>query len=618
MVALAGLLWSLSAALGAWLWAPCGASLAGAIFGCAAASLLAARGGARRLPVAALVTVTLAAGALIVDHWGAPLPDAATSVLAFEGLLSGLFAFVIVGLFQSARHPLLPLVECAVFASPWVLLLAGHRGGHLDRPVNLVEPAWAAGFDPFRLFATIGLLLGVLLVLLLAARRSRRLNWPGLMFLLLAAILWALLIPVEKLSRGPGSEVAEQTSAEAPAASKPDTPLAVVVLFHDYDPELGIYHLRAQEGAPRPVGAEQVGEPLHYRVAEMVPQSEPLVLGWQPEMLPADSANKGSFARLYEVKSRVQTRPLAELLDLPLAAPAQPPPSPYSKLAAEIVPESERAQPLRAALRVKLWMEQNRAQSEDQEPDSGSTDLCLRENAAVGQKTYTQACQKLLEALGLETRLVQGFAVRADQKGEGSYLLISDSNARFWLELDLAGAGPVVVDLYPLQGPSDSGGPQNRELQHQLGEMARAKGTSNQPLPGLSAGALGFILFLLILATGGYAIKAYRRLRVAWCARSRLPTWGMIAVLDRLAEVGEVRRTGETRLEFARRLKERVPSLEALTHLHQKASLGDPRGPSHDNAKPLVLAALAECARSHSLSRRVAGWLHPFAWMKVL
>lgn len=443
-------------------------------------------------------------------------------------------------------------------------------------------------------------------------------RWPGLVFVLLGAALWALLIPVEKLSRGAGSELVEQSSAGTLTASKPDTPLAVVVLYGDYDPELGLYHFRCQEAQPAPPFDEESLQRLHYRVAEMQLQKDPLVLGWRPEILPAESAHEESFARVYEVKSKVRTRPLAEMLDHPgPAKPSQTLSGPYAELAAEIVPEPERATPLRAALRVKLWMEQNRPQADNEEPDSGTVDVSLREKRPVGQKTYTVACQKLLESLGLQTRLVWGFAVRADQKGEGSYLLVNESNQRYWLELLLEDAGPVVLDLYPLQGPSDSAGPQNRELQHQLGEMARAKGTPAQPLPGLSAGATGFILFLLIVAAGGHSIKAYRRLRLLWGQPSRLPTLGLVAVLDRLAEVGEVRRTGETRLEFAQRLKDRVPSLEPLTHLHQKATLGDPRGATFDHARALIKTALSEIARGYRLSLRLAGRLHPFAWMKV-
>jgi hypothetical protein len=585
--------------------------------GCLGATLLAVKGRTRQKLAALGLWLVLALLTALLGRWGWPWVGAPAALLGQATLLSGLASFALVGLFHQMPASFMLLPECAVFALPWVVWLSDHRRGHLQQPVALVEPAWAWGLDPFRLFAAAGLLLGVLLVLLMSSRRRTDPVWRKVFFVGLIGALCLTAIPAQKLSRF-SAQIAENPAATGPTQEKPDLPVAVVVFFQDYQPELGSYHFACQSyDAPPAEPASENAVSLHYRVAEMVEQPEPLIMGWSPKIAAASAAGQQTFARLYEVKSRVSKLPLADRLAL-RATPSPPAQDPFQTLARQIVPESERATPLRAALRVKLWMEQNRVQADGVSPDSGSVEGCLGQNTPVGQKTFTQAAQRLLESLGWSTRLVQGYAVRADQRGQGSFLLLSQSNQRWWLELWIDQAGPETIDLYPLQGPSDGDGPNNQDLQRRLGELARAKNQAAQPLPGLGAGILGFMLFLAIVGGAGFGIKAYRHLRVRWCAPSRLTDWGYLAVLDRLAEVKEVRRTGETRQQFALRLKDRVPSLEALTHLHQKAHFGHPGGASFDNARPLVTACLKEYRHSFSAQRRWSGWLHPFAWMKVL
>jgi hypothetical protein len=563
--------------------------------------------------------LALAALALLLNRYGWSGLGAPGSILAVKGLLAGLCSFLLLSLFHQLKSPLLLPPELALYALPWIALTSAHREGQLDRPFNLVEPAWAAGFDPLRLFASIGVSLGMMLVLLAACRRSRQtggISWPGLLLPMLAGMACLALLPVEKLNRI-STERKARESLSSGALAGPETPVAVVVLYQDGNPETGLYHFGTS--SPQALPAKERGQvaPLHYRVAELARLPEPLVMGQNAEILPVNPAAGQTFARVYDVKSSLPSQSLAELLDLPAQAPLRPG-GKFASLTEAIVPVQDRGTPLRAALRIKLWMEQNRAQISEPGASSPGVAACLNDNRAVDQRTYTMAAQELMDSLGLTTWLVHGYAVRADQRGEGSYLLVNESDRRYWLLLWLEQSGPVVLDLYPLQGPADSAGPRNQELQRQLGELARARGAASQPLPGFSSWAIGFILFLAIVGAGGQGIKVYRRLRILWCAPSKLPTWGYLVVLDRLAEVGELRLTGETRLEFAHRLRDRVPSLEPLTHLHQKAQLGHPGNVAHDNARPLIDASLQECARSYGLGLRVLGRLHPFAWMKVL
>ena len=538
-----------------------------------------------------------------------PLLGAGALLLLHAGLASALAAFALLSLLHRGRASAWRVLECVIFALPWVAALSSHRQGHLERPAGLVEAATRLGLDPFRLFAGLGLILGAMLVLLLASRRGLRAAN--------ALIVWAIaagclaLLPAERMARL-ATQLEEPPSEQVSQSQKADTPVAVAVFYQDYNPELGVYHFAPQAPAEGEL-PEATG--VHYRMAELVPQPDPLVLGWSAQLTPASVAHEEAFARIYEVRSQVVSRPLSELLDI-TSSGLEPGAGPYRELVESVVPEPERALPLRAALRLKLWMEQNRPQGAEGPEDS--VEGCLRDGRSVGQKTYTEAAQALLASLGLRTRLVQGFAVRADQRGEGSFLLLTQQDQRWWLELWLDGVGWLVLDLYPLDGPNDSAGPQNQELQRRLGEMARARETSPDIGPlNLGTGAVGFFLFLLIVGMGGHGIRLVRQLRVHWCRPERLPVWGYLAVLDRLAEVGELRRAGETRHEFAMRLKDRVPSLEALTLLHQRAALGPP-GTRPDNIAPLLTACLRERAAAYPRPLRWLGSCHPFAWMKVL
>jgi hypothetical protein len=57
---------------------------------------------------------------------------------------------------------------------------------------------------------------------------------------------------------------------------------------------------------------------------------------------------------------------------------------------------------------------------------------------------------------------------------------------------------------------------------------------------------------------------------------------GYRAAIDMLSDAGLTRRYGETREAFARRIKQRAPSLAGLTSMHVAAALGDPSVPMRE------------------------------------
>ncbi len=610
---LPALLWCFSAVLAAWLWAPHLVACLGAALGCLTATALSRQDNTRLrwLIFLASCLVGLAAQFVLAN---VPLGNPGHQILARSGILCWLATHGgVFFLHQFHRTALVPL-ECALFATPWVLWLQAHRQGHLDRPVGLMEPMQGLGLEPTRVLAVLGLFLGLSIVLLIGARQSRQLGLAPIIWAISLGLAASFLIPSQRLNRIATQESELSGPGQVQERRVATTPVAVIVFYSEEAPELEVFHFQPR---PHDDGLETRPESrtARYRVAEIVAQNRPLVRGWEAQRTPVVVPDGETFASVYEITSKVPSASLIELME------SSPPPlepiahSRFQALLDQAVPISDRSHPVRAALRVKLWMEQNRTQG--QETAQGTVDDCLLRAQPVNQETFTRAAHQLLLELGVPNRVVSGYAVRADQKGTGSFLLLTEQDRRCWLELTSHGYRGLEFDLYPLDGPNQSEGPQNLEMQRQLGELARARQPGYQPLPGLGVGAMGFTLFILVAVSSGYGIKLYRWLRGYLAPPERRAVATYRSVLDRLAEVEELRASGETRYEFSQRLKMRVPSLEALTMVFQRSTLGRPGLSDEDPTPALFRACLAEIAESYPRRRRWLGYLHPFSWSKV-
>ncbi len=164
------------------------------------------------------------------------------------------------------------------------------------------------------------------------------------------------------------------------------------------------------------------------------------------------------------------------------------------------------------------------------------------------------------------------------------------------------------------------------DLQRLLGELAR--GASPLPLsatdiPKLkelarrvtaTAGtwlALLFVSLVLVL----YSIKVWRRLSPRWASSAALPRVAYRAELDRIGEVELLRETGESRESFASRIRDLLPSFEALTRAHVSAAFG---GEAPD---PVEVREEAERVRRDLRERfpgwkRFAGLITPWSWLR--
>lgn len=611
--ALPGFLWCLSALLAAWLWAPHPAAAVAGLLGCLSATALSLFPRSRGLWLGFSLSCLFGVGILFALATY-PISSPSLQILIRSSVLCWLVPHALVFLLHQAdRTSVIPL-ECALFATPWVLWLKAHRFGNLDRPVSLMEPFQSVGIDPTRVLAFLGILVGISILLLIGSRQSRQFGLAPILALLLFGLTVAVLVPTERVGRLATKNSQAFNAGEA-LEQKVSTPVAVVVFYTDYQPDLEVYHFRPYQDDRTDV-VRPKSQKLHYRVAEIVAQDQILVQGWGAERTPIVVPDGKAFASVYEVRSQVPMESLIELMDsTPTHPPAPADRSRWQTILDDAVPLDDRSHPLRMALRVKIWMEQNRAQGP--ETVQGTVEDSLLRAKPVNQETFVRAAHQLLLDLGVANQVVSGYAIRTDQKGTGSYLLITEQDRRWWLELTAPGYVGMVVDLYPLDAPNQADTPQNFDLQRQMGELARAREPKYQPLPGLSSGSAGFLIFLFVGISLGYGIKLYRWLRGQSRNSQRTPVWAYRAVLDRLAEVKELRASGETRYEFSQRLKETVPSLEILTITFQRHTLGSPGTEAEGTASALARSCAHEIARSYPRRHRWLGYIHPFSWLRV-
>ena len=75
------------------------------------------------------------------------------------------------------------------------------------------------------------------------------------------------------------------------------------------------------------------------------------------------------------------------------------------------------------------------------------------------------------------------------------------------------------------------------------------------------------------------------------------------------------REYGESRESFAGRLRDRLPSFEALTRANVARAFGDNAQLSPREARALSRASRQELSRATPWYRRVVGWLNPLSWL---
>ncbi|MCA9796738.1 MAG: transglutaminase domain-containing protein, partial [Candidatus Eremiobacteraeota bacterium] len=409
-----------------------------------------------------------------------------------------------------------------------------------------------------------------------------------------------------------------------------DRPVAVVLFNDEYQPQSGFYYFResafslyngtkmvtdtsgrydrdaaADFPTSQPVEIELpplsggLRRPLQTRVVLLEEHHQPFGLTNPSGFAPEPNPDPKRFQSAYTAFSWVLDRPFSEVMDLPVgdsswdaaarehytAAPDDPR---YARLLATILADQPQASPLQKALAIKLWLDTNGIYSQSSthaDSDQPVADFLF------GDRTgycvfFAHAAVYLMRTAGLPARVGAGYAVASQQRGRGSALLVPASSSHAWPEIYVEGAGWVVLDVSPEQNLDPPRETQQQDLNQLLGEMARATSPQQKKLvrfdlQEMAARLIGRLLaglrwLLLAGLAGFYLVKLWRRLRPAFCQAETLPTATLIAVLDRLAETGLQRRTGEPRQRFAERCRAISPTFAELTRAHLAHQMGAP------------------------------------------
>jgi transglutaminase-like putative cysteine protease len=250
----------------------------------------------------------------------------------------------------------------------------------------------------------------------------------------------------------------------------------------------------------------------------------------------------------------------------------------------------------------------------------------------------SSALAYLLRSQGIPTRVVGGFAPRAGLRGHGSSLLVQSSDAHAWCEVYLDGAGWIPLEVAQDRSEDPPPPPPDEDLKNHLREKFGHDNTKYSGLKKrLEAGdqsALdedpqadeqddgnrlriawgGFPFGLLLLL---YVIKVWRRLAPQFGSAKSLYRLAYRATLDRLADAGVLRELGETREDFAARLKAKAPEFQEMTLEHLRCALGG--GHRIDRSDWLRLASdvRRRLPAIASLQRRLLGLINPVSWLWV-
>jgi transglutaminase-like putative cysteine protease len=454
------------------------------------------------------------------------------------------------------------------------------------------------------------------------------------------------------------------------SGGRSNSPVAVVVLHDDLRPPTGVFYFRQAAFSefdgrrliqsprddldrdvarffptrPTPVDAPIFGREsrrkIDISVGLLVDHVRPFALDTPVLFEPAPRGTALRFQRAYRAQSLVLELPIEALIGAALPGPggAEPPDLEvyrrgpedprYADLGREIAAPLlpiYRKDPVALALAVKDYLESEGTYSlKSQHASAADPTASFLFGDRVGYCVhFAHAAAFLLRALGVPTRVATGYAISEQDRGSGSSLMLRGMNAHAWAEVFLPSAGWMVVDAWPRQSQTPNPPPPDPELQRMLGELLREQLSDRPPEvwqdPPLSLGELArlALLALAALAAAGFAVRALRRGIAAIAPRASRERLRFVSVLDSLAEVGLVRRFGETRERFAARVAARAPSFSRLTGLRLARNLGaavpgDPR-----QSLALTRAVRRELRASVPLWRRWLGRAHPFIWWRV-
>lgn len=454
-------------------------------------------------------------------------------------------------------------------------------------------------------------------------------------------------------------------------------PVAVALLHDDYTPPSGVYYFRgnafskyngrrmvpaqvegaendlfdsypAREKKPRwlPPGAKR--QQVRTTVGLLQDHVVPLVLESAQTVSPASNPSPRRFRRVFNASSLALKVDLFELLGSEVGDPEWSPElralyteapgdERYAELASKVVdvlPPDMEGDKVAEAVAIISYLSQHGTYSlrsrHANAPDPTSSFLF---GDLTGYCVYfAHAAVFLMRARGIPSRVATGYAYPASERGRGSSILLRGSDAHAWPEVYVHGTGWVVMDVTPARNLEAAGPPLDDDLQRLLGEMLRglldeqrqatlALGRSPVGLAeayraakALARGVgVALVLALILLYLG----KLYRRLVPAVAGPGHQTRLRYRQSLDRLSDVGWLRRFGEPPESFAARTAELAPSLAPLARAAGARKLGSRRPDDPEAARELARGVRSEIRRGVPWWRRVLGVLNPLSWVRV-
>ena len=585
--------------------------------------LLAGRQAPSEQPKIGAATVLVGAGLHLlarVSSWSMIPPEPSLVLGKFLFMATLAATAVVMFPWLSQRFPTLIPIELSALGAPVIWSLSGHQEASMDRPSWFAEPILSSGMQTTPVLYLVGVTTAIVLLGVYSNRVDYHIKAKTMMLPVLAAvclILWLFehhsLPPLE--DRSIQQNVARSSTQENEQDDS-SHPVALVVFYEDYSPELGSYYFRTaiSDSVQSRNKTLFASLPLRLRIAVLTPELPEINFERTSERIPSPNPDPKKFRQVYELRCQTPENSYEDCLqdEPPTLNPKSNPE--VQGLALEAVNGKIDQSPLALGFLVQTWLEKNRSQAAGTLVDDLNS--FLLKNQAGTQRVFAEACAELTSSLGIKSRTVHGFSVPSRLRGNGSFLLIESQHERWWCEIWVPSRGWTVLDPVALDSPMSPKKKSSRQLQTELGEAVRTASVPDK-IVGLPTPLVRVLSFLAALCILGYVVKIFRQLQPYWLGHRRLTYAAYLASLDTLAGLGMVRQEGETRLAFAERISSEVPSFEGLTALHLQSVWGKPATTPTEAIFRTLGQVKQDIRRSFPLKRRILGALNPFNWTNV-
>ncbi|MGI9250394.1 MAG: transglutaminase-like domain-containing protein [Pseudohongiellaceae bacterium] len=539
------------------------------------------------------------------------------------------------------------VLEIVWVAAAFVIVLSAHRNGMIHRPYFIGDFAYIRGIDPSHILMGIGCVAVLSLsALLIVENNQRRLPYHFAVLSLLCLTLFSYVqlfgLPTPQITddlgltgqeQGTGSSRRQDnpfTNFDSNTSGQQGTPVAVVVFRDDYEPLNGNYYFResaysqfngvrldysrrddmdrdlipgftsTRTDAELLPGARDQRSAVRTTVGMLIPHRNPFGLTSPVAYTAIPNPNTLRFRHAYDVESLAPHYDLDYLLDRELGNPdwttdvhdeyLKLPDDPRYQEFAESLLAGLRPEyaddPFAKAWTVKIWLDENGIYSLENE-HAAATDPAA--SFLFGDLTgycmhFSFAATYLYRSIGIPARVGVGYAVPAENRADGSALLVQAMHAHAWPEVYFQDIGWVIIDPAPQQALTAMTSAPLDNLQQLLGDMLRDDASFNTflqsqqqawiPWQTMLQALYAALLLTLLLA---YGIKWYRQLLPRYVTNAAQYRHAYRAVLDYLAGFGIRRDYGESREEFARRIRQLSPTFAQLTAAHLRQALGQPQ-----------------------------------------